>query len=123
MLGAGRELPDLCRVREDESCTGVLGAVVGLGLGDPVAQRHEAGAEPLAGPVELHRLDMVAEDARDAVAGSDTASGETVRYPGGARAEILVGEALAGADQGFGSRRPLGGVEEARREVHVPPAR
>ena len=74
MLVGGDELAHLARIADDDLGAAVADAVVEVGLGDAVRERHEDGAEPLAGPVQLDRLGLVREHARDAVAGLDAAA-------------------------------------------------
>ena len=80
----------------------------------------KTGAEPLAAPVQLDRLGLVREDARDAVAGPDAACRETAGDPCSAFAQLRVRQPRRLGDERVRLGRSLGRVEEAQREVHAP---
>ena len=83
-------------------------------------ERDDDGAEPLAAPVQLDRLGLVREHACDTVAAAHASRGEARRDPRCALAQLRVRQPPALADERLGVGRPLGRVEEAEREVHVP---
>ncbi len=114
------ELADLRRLPHDDRRAAIGNAVVEVGLGDPVRERHDARAEPLAAPVQLHRLGLVREDACDPISGSDAAGREPARDARRALAQLCVGQPLALAHERLRSGCALGRVEEAEREVHAP---
>ena len=100
------------RIADDDLGAAVPDAVVEVGLGDAVRERHEDGAEPLAGPVELDRLGLVREHARDPVAGLDAARSETAGDPRRALAQLRVRQPRRLADERLrvgGSARPRRG--------------
>ena len=61
-----QELMHVGRSAYDDLRAAVDDAVVEIGIGDAMRKRHEDGPEPLARPVQLDRLGVVREDARDA---------------------------------------------------------
>ena len=66
---------------EDEHGAGVPYAVLDVIPGRAVRERHEDGAEPLAGPEQLDRLEVVPGDRSHTVAASHGAIGEASRDP------------------------------------------
>ncbi len=120
MLVGGDELAHLHRIADDDLGPAVPDAVVEVGRRDPVRERDETGAEPLATPVQLDRLRLVGENARDPGSWRNAARSEPVGDPRRANPQLGVRQPRRFADERLRVGGPLCRVKEAECEVHAP---
>ncbi len=103
---------------EEHAHAGIRPAVLDLLRREPPGQRYEDGAEPLAGPEELHGLAAVPGDRRDAVSRRHAPLGEAVREPRRQVAQRRVREPDVAVDERLGVGSALGRVEKGQCEIH-----
>ena len=120
MLVFGDEVRDLAWLADYDRRSRVGDAVVEVGDGCAVRQRHEYRTEPLAAPVQLDALGLVRDHARDASATRYSANGQPRRDAGGTCAHFGVRQPPVVRHECFAFGCSLGRVEKAEREVHAP---
>ena len=109
------------RLLEDHDDGAGIGDAVGhVGGGDAPRERHDDGAQPLAGPVRLHGLAAVLEHHGHPVVPAHAQRRQPGCQPGGGLLQAAVAEPRIAVDDGVGGvRRALGGVQQRQAEVHA----
>ena len=126
-MRVGREQRAEVGVEREVRRGGSVGeAEIQVGLREARRERHEDGAEPLAGPVEGHRLAGRLHDRRHPVAFTHAGRREPARGAARLLQEPRVRETDVAGDDGLRLGIPLGRGEQRERQVHgeaVPAAR
>ncbi len=114
------ELTHVMRLPDHDHGSTIVDAVVEIAGRDAIGERDDDGTEPLAAPVELHRLGLVREHAGDAIAGPHAPRRESTRDPGRMLTQLRIGQPHVLTDECLCAGLSLDRVQEARREVHAP---
>jgi hypothetical protein len=106
------------RLARQHRRSGVLDAVSDLLRAQTPVDGHEAGAQPLRGPVEQNGFHAVPQGGCHSIPGADTQVDQAPRDGGGPLEQVCVGQALDFVDHRLHLGVTLGSGEEMLSDVH-----